>query len=138
MPAARLSFRPRHRITHARQFQAVYKAKVQRAGGPLVVFSRPNDVPHARLGLSVGARVGGAVRRNRIKRLLREAFRHGQHEFPTRPGDSGTACGFDYVINVRPHEPLAVEEYGRLLRELAAQLALDWDRRRARDAGGEP
>ena len=137
MPETRLTFRPRHRLTHARQFQGVYKARVQRAAGPLVVFARPNEMGHARLGLSVGARVGGAVKRNRIKRRLREAFRLGQGALPLRAGEE--ARGFDYVINVRPHEPLAVEEYGRLLRELAVQLAGDWERRSARDAakGGE-
>ena len=117
MPA--LTFRPKHRLTHARQFAGVYGAKVQRAAGPLVIFSRPNDLPHPRLGLSVGRRAGNAVTRNRVKRLLREAFRHLQHELPP----------LDLVINVRPHEPRDLAAYTALLRDLAARLAADWEGR---------
>jgi ribonuclease P protein component len=56
------------------------------------VFSRANDVALARLGLAVAARIiGGAVRRNRIKRLVRESFRAHQHELPA----------VDIVVNAR-------------------------------------
>jgi ribonuclease P protein component len=42
----------------------------------------PNQQPHHRLGLTAGRRVGGAVQRNRARRLLREAFRRRRR----RPG----------------------------------------------------
>lgn len=56
------------------------------------VFVRSNGGTQARLGLSIAARViGGAVRRNRLKRLIRESFRQHQHELPA----------VDIVINAR-------------------------------------
>jgi len=44
---------------------------------PLVLYYKPSrlGLDHARLGLSVSSKQGGAVRRNRIKRILREEFR---------------------------------------------------------------
>ncbi|HXG50422.1 MAG TPA: ribonuclease P protein component [candidate division Zixibacteria bacterium] len=40
-----------------------------------VVITRPNDGKQARLGVTVSAKVGNAVARNRVKRLVRECFR---------------------------------------------------------------
>ena len=55
-------------------------------------------VPHAgqRLGVTVGRRVGGATRRNRVKRLVREVFRRNRELFPP---DS------DIVLVARPGSP---------------------------------
>jgi ribonuclease P protein component len=55
--------------------------------------ARVNDLGHARLGLSVGVRAAGsAVRRNRLKRLVRESFRHVKLELPS----------VDLVVNAKP------------------------------------
>ncbi len=102
----RYRFPPRMRLKTAHQFREVYRARVILGKGPLVVYSLPNDLDHPRLGLSVPRRVGGAVVRNRVKRHLREAFRLQQHELPR---------GYDFVINVKPHELLSQAEYHRLL-----------------------
>lgn len=131
----RLTFRPRHRLMHARQFQALYRRGVRHAAGPLVVFAAPNDLSHPRLGLSVGRRVGGAVRRNRVKRLLREAFRRVQHELPGRsPSAPERSAGdgggwYDYVVTVRPHEDAPLEVYMRWLLQAAGKLHAEWSRR---------
>jgi ribonuclease P protein component len=45
-----------------------------------VIITRPNDRGEARLGITVSAKVGNAVGRNRVKRLLRECFRRHRHQ----------------------------------------------------------
>lgn len=46
------------------------------------VWVTRNELDHARFGVSVGRRHGNAVRRNRLKRVTREAFRLALDEFP--------------------------------------------------------
>lgn len=125
MPGERLRFRPRQRLTHARQFDAVYAARVSRMMVPLVVHGLPNDLGFCRLGLSVGKRAGNAPVRNAFKRRVREAFRHVQHEIDEH--------SLDLVVGVRAHEPLSGAEYQKRLKELVEKLARDWKAR----AGGD-
>ena len=82
----------------------------------LYVFPRPAEEP-PRLGVSVGRKVGGAVVRNRIKRLLREAFRAEARLLPP---------GTDAVIVARRDAHDLAEREGltgvrRVLGELIAQ-----------------
>lgn len=116
----RYRYSPRHRLQHALQFQAVYAAKARESRGPLTVFALPNDLGHPRLGLSVGRKVGTAPKRNRVKRLLREAFRLMQHDLPR---------GYDVVVNVRPHETALLADYQRMLSSLLIQLHAKWEKK---------
>lgn len=88
--------------------------------GPLTVFVHANGLDHPRLGLSVGKRVGSAVRRNAVKRRIREAFRLLQHELP---------AGFDLVVTAREHPETGMDTYRSWLREGARQAARRWERR---------
>jgi ribonuclease P protein component len=129
---ASLSFPRSHRLAHNLQYQAVYGGRVKKIRGPLTVFALPNSLPHPRLGLAIGRSVGGAVQRNRVKRLLREAFRLSQHELPR-----GNDCSFDFVVSSKAHDPLPLADYQRLLLELALQLQAEWQRRERRRAERE-
>jgi len=116
----RPTFPKSRRLREREEFAAVYEAKVRESGGPLVVYARPNQLGYPRLGLSTSRKVGTAVRRNRIRRLLREAFRHLQHDLP---------AGYDLLIIVRPHEPLRLAEYQKLLMGAIVKLHAAWQRR---------
>jgi ribonuclease P protein component len=110
----------KHRLQHALEFEAVYAAKTRESRGPLTVFALPNDLGHPRLGLSVGRKVGIAPKRNRVKRRLREAFRLLQHDLPR---------GYDFVINVRPHDVALLADYQRMLSAAMVKLHAKWSER---------
>lgn len=79
----RLSFRRPLRLWRARDFARVYRQGSRARGPSLTVVLVPNDLEHPRLGLSVGKRCWKrAVRRNRVRRLFREAFRLSVPELP--------------------------------------------------------
>ena len=125
-----LTFTKAQHLRRPWEFEKVYAAKIAKRVGPLRVHGVPNSLAHSRLGLSVSTRVGGAVRRNRVKRLLRESFRLSQYDLPT---------GYDWVVVVLPHPPAALEDYRRMFADAAKKLAAHWSKRPAApDAPPEP
>lgn len=79
----RLRFTRAHRVVRKGDFERAYKQGSRARGDLLVVVACPNELPHPRLGLSVGRAIWkGAVQRNRVRRMFREAFRLEQHELP--------------------------------------------------------
>jgi ribonuclease P protein component len=90
--------KPRHagrgRLTRSAEFERVYRQGRSCANRYLVLYTFPNEsVEEPRVGLSVSRRVGGAVQRNRVKRVLREAVALKREQL---------GAGRDVVVVARP------------------------------------
>jgi ribonuclease P protein component len=75
-------FGKRDRVQTVGEFRAVYRYGFHATTDRFACYVLTTRRSHSRLGLSVSRKYGNARHRNRIKRLLREAFRRLRHEFP--------------------------------------------------------
>jgi ribonuclease P protein component len=110
------SRRRRRRLSGSGEFDRVYRDGRSHASRYLVLYSFPRAEASEgpRLGISVGRKVGGAVDRNRVKRLLREAFWAADERLPD---------GHDFVLVARPEVGrLAAERGGAGVAEALSEL----------------
>jgi ribonuclease P protein component len=121
MPGPRSDRSRRRRLSRSAEFERVYRQGRSKANRFLVLYAFPregatagSDEDGPRLGLSVSRRVGGAVDRTRVKRVLREAFWQEAARLPE---------GADYVVVARPEARDLAERAGMPgIRESLAEL----------------
>ncbi len=94
MPSQKLG--KHEHLLRPQDFRLVFERRCSVSDDWLCVFLLPNGLGWSRLGLSVGKKFGGAVQRNRIRRVYREAFRLARPELPT---------GWDIVLVPRTAKP---------------------------------
>jgi ribonuclease P protein component len=75
------------------EFEQVYKQGKRLHGDRFSLIYRQNDLGSNRLGISISGKIKGAVKRNRIKRIIRESFRQCRKWYP---------YDADIVFAVRP------------------------------------
>src|SRR5918911_4077938 len=97
----------RRRLSRSAEFERVYRQGRSKGNRFLVLYAFPREdgaeEAGPRLGLSVSRKVGGAVERSRVKRVLREAFWEEARRLP---------AGSDYVVVARPESLGLVEREG--------------------------
>ncbi|HKV49314.1 MAG TPA: ribonuclease P protein component [Candidatus Acidoferrales bacterium] len=99
------------RLLRRSEYDAVYRDGKRRSSREFTVFLRPNGLERSRFGWSIKKALGGAVRRNRIRRRLREIVRlHRKEILP----------GWDVVIH--PRSTAAMAEFALLTAELLKLL----------------
>jgi ribonuclease P protein component len=138
----------RRRLSRSAEFERVYRQGRSKSNRFLVLYAFPREEEAAggdghgrgesaagpRLGLSVSRRVGGAVDRTRVKRVLREAFWAEAERLPD---------GSDYVVVARPDARELAEREGMAgmrgaLAELVDALGAARPGRTAADGSGAP
>lgn len=104
MASSRQRSPDRGRLSRSAEFERVYRQGRSTANRHLVLYTFPNPSSRRpRLGLSVSRKVGGAVERNRVKRMLRESFARAEPALRE---------GHDVVVVARPSAAELVEREG--------------------------
>lgn len=114
MPGRDFSLPKSARLRTRPQYLAVQGDARRRRSRHFTLLWRPNGLRQTRLGVTVTRRVAGAVGRNRVKRLVREVFRHIRPKLPP---------GLDLVVVAAPGSPvLSLSQVQQELWELCRTL----------------
>ncbi|MVP00765.1 MULTISPECIES: ribonuclease P protein component [Paenibacillus] len=97
------------RLAKREDFQKVYRYGKSAANHQFVLYYLPRrEQEHFRLGISASKKIGNAVIRNRLRRLIKEIVRLNMEKFPG---------GYDYIVIVR--KPAVEMEYKEMEKSVA-------------------
>ncbi|MGM9662867.1 MAG: ribonuclease P protein component [Oscillospiraceae bacterium] len=103
------------------EFRRMYRKGRSAVNSYLVLYCRPNAFGHNRLGVTVSAKLGKAVVRNRVRRRLREIWRLNQGQMKQ---------GYDMIVVARSRAVKgSYQELERAFRRAAGELKLWEDRK---------
>lgn len=115
------------RLLRRAQFLRVQRTGRRMAAENLAVYAAKNKLGITRVGITTSRKVGNAVRRNRWRRLIREAFRLDKQSFP---------AGYDLVVIVAPNRaPTKRDDVFEELAPLARRAAELYEKKGARRPG---
>lgn len=109
----RFGFPSTRRIRSELDFARIYGLRQRASNRHLLIFAAANDLGFSRIGLSVSKKHGNAIKRARLKRLLREAFRLTQHELP---------AGLDLILIPQQKTGATLRDYQQSLQYLCEKL----------------
>jgi len=117
--AAGARLRPREKLRSGAEYRRVFRRGARVDCASFLLLAVENGQRYHRLGLATGRKVGGAVLRNRARRLLRESFRKNKRD---------VAAGLDVVLVAKREiigrsQGEVESEYRECLRRLAARPA---------------
>lgn len=105
-------FQKQEHLRRGSDFTRVFGERCTAGDDLLIVHVASNDLSWSRLGLSISRRVGGAVRRNYIRRRIREAFRTNKDELPK---------GYDIICTAKPKAAERNADVSESLRTLSVK-----------------
>lgn len=109
-----LLFPKSRHLRRSRDFDRVYDLQQRAGDARLLVFAAPNpESEQTRIGFSISKKHGNSVRRHRIRRLLREAYRLSQFDVPE---------GLDLILIPRPGSDATLDDYRQSLVRLSRKL----------------
>ena len=124
-PSSFLRRRKSTSLTSSPEFERVYRNGSVYRGRLFSVHALPNTIGEPRLGLSVSKKVGTAVKRNRVRRQLKEVFSTSAKRLPD---------DLDFVISARP--AAAEASFLELNEEFSRSVQRFCKSAEAREAGG--
>ncbi len=108
------------RLRRSSDYEQVYAGRQRFSDARLLIYAARNNLPHSRIGFSVSRKHGNSVKRHRLKRLLREAWRLIRVDLP---------AGLDLVVIPQTGTAPGMVEYQgsleRLVRKAARRLLAD-------------